>query len=667
MEKVNDTGMPLNYSQSMRDDIREGLSELNTNGVNWLSAYQAWSDKSPKRFDSLLKIKNSFNPELAGDSFVFDFANPSHMTDLDIIQMSVFLSQQLRKYESRVVHIVRNERNKYKKLGVIENYFKIVDSIVESHKLAGCIVILHGLAEQQMVLKGKPSVDLYASYFTLREMLRKGSVESLYLLFTYWRITRKKKKLKSFVDATVDYIQTYYDEFDKDPDMHLYYPLDGLMIMQKVNIIVHWLELIAFHTDGIFEKYKSLNWLRPVDTLADQIIETNQISKFEMLQYRIIFPDDDDEEVIEKATWNHGYAVWIKTADIMLMFCDLLRILYSYNDSNLNKLNVSRAQTLELYDNMVKIRNLYMSKIFFYQVYYLDKRKYADSQVMEALESDAEEFSKSIDDVLQFVEAVSGDDVEGLLQAKQKYLTRIKSFSTEEQESQLDELTDKVVEHIKELIQKRTVYDELYSAVSGQFSSYATILITYPNIMSSLVSAEYLFQQYVEGKVTNEKFDYSCISIMYYMSLEDFVNRLVYMPFARDVLSLIDKQTINDKIWQKSDSTKYVSSVNTFWPFPNRKLKDSCEIGVLGHLLEKIDKESELSGYLSDRYTKIDFSRIKNFGSKLIKVAPRRNEAAHGGNYLTYLDVVTDKDNVYNVTDQYRGMILELLEILFGK
>jgi len=59
----------------------------------------------------------------------------------------------------------------------------------------------------------------------------------------------------------------------------------------------------------------------------------------------------------------------------------------------------------------------------------------------------------------------------------------------------------------------------------------------YPNIFSSLVSAEYLYQQYVEHSAANPNFDYSCISIMYYMSLEVFLNKMVYTPYANNVLA----------------------------------------------------------------------------------------------------------------------------------
>lgn len=121
-------------------------------------------------------------------------------------------------------------------------------------------------------------------------------------------------------------------------------------------------------------------------------------------------------------------------------------------------------------------------------------------------------------------------------------------FTTEEQEEKLDELTNQIVEKIKEALSKKDLYDELYGAVTEDFSAYASVLMKHPKIFSSLVSAEYLYKQYIDKQDANEKFDYSCISIMYYMALEDFANKLVYIPYYKEILSLIDKKDINARI-----------------------------------------------------------------------------------------------------------------------
>lgn len=654
------------YIHEMRDHIQTGLREI-VNGDAWLEEYRQWRLKDDNQFDSLLEVMNPFVLDNVGDRHFFNLSDPEDCIDLDIYCMSVFLSERLHEESKRAFASIRTERNREKKLRIADNYFNLVDSIFQNQNLSPCIVTLNDLAEKQMVLYGKKPQDFYVCFFSLKELLRKRSAESLYLLFTYWRITKATKDLKRLIASIIDYIQTYFDDFDHDPDMHLYYPTDGLINIKKLAVISHWLEHISFHTEGIFEKYKELKWLRPVDTMADEIIGTNQISKFEMLLYKRIFNSDDDKTVEKKAVCNHGYAIWIKTVDVMHFVCDIFQVLYSFSDDDLKRMHATRAAVLEGFDNMTKIRDHYTRKVFFHQVYYQLQRHYLDSQVMEALEDDAERFSESVDDVIKFVGAVAGDDIETLLQTKQRYIGRLSEFVSDEQQEKLDELTAQVVEKIKNTIQKMDVYDTLYSAVSTQFTSYATVLLQHPQILSSLVSAEYLYQQYVESREENNRFDYSCISIMYYMSLEDFINKLVYTPYRNDILTAIGISNPNrDNTWKNTTYRDYLSSPTAFWDSKLRAFKRSCEIGNLGFLLEGVTTESNFKSYLIAKYPAVDEASIQAYGTKLKLVAPRRNDAAHGGNYLTYQDVQTDKGHVYNISvSTYRGLIMELLDILF--
>lgn len=651
------------YMLNMQANIKSGLLALDIE-ENWLEKYEQWSNEPRNQFITLLMITDSFNPACAGDSYAYDSSDPSHMVDLDIMRMSVFLSERLMQLSRDVFSKVRTERNRDKKISIIDSYFRIVDDIVNSHELAGCIVTLNEAAEKQMVLQGSRSVDLYVAFYSLRELLRKETTESLFLLYTYWRITKSRKSLKALINAIIDYIQVYFEDFDHDPEMHLHYPLDGLMTVKKMAVVCHWLEIIAFHTEGIFEKYKDLKWLAPVDTMADDIIETAQISKFEMLNYKRIFHNDDNETVRKKAIGNHSYAIWIKTVDVMHVFCDVCQALYHYSDEELRKMNTKKAAMLELYDNMTKIRNHYTSKVFFHQVYFELERKYYDSQVVNALEEDAGLMAESVDDVLAYVEAISSDDIENLMQAKVRYISKLAEFTTEEQEQKLDDLTNQIVEKIKDTISKKAVYNELYKAVSLEFAPYAVALMQHPQIFSSLVSAEYLYSQYVEKREPNDRFDYSCISIMYYMSLEDFINKLVFIPYANEILSKIDRKNSKDWNWKNTEGKKYVSDFSKFF-LKNGKPKDSCEIGPLGYLFEGVEEEEFFRKYLADTFKIDDLGRVKAFGTKLRDVAQRRNDAAHGGNYLTYDTVCSDRNNVYNTVVEYKGMILELMAILF--
>ena len=199
----------------MQSDIRAGLSGIETD-VNWLDKYEEWSQQERNQFDALLEIKDPFDLSCAGDSHAFDLSSEDDSLDLDIIKVSVFLSEALSEYLQQTVLDLRNERNRENKQILIEQYFGTADSITACPQLSPCIVTLNDFAEKQMALHGHRTVDLYLSFFSLRERLRKSSTESLYLLFTYWRLTRSKKDLKKLVSSLIDYTQTYYYDFDND-------------------------------------------------------------------------------------------------------------------------------------------------------------------------------------------------------------------------------------------------------------------------------------------------------------------------------------------------------------------------------------------------------------------------------------------------------------------
>ena len=654
----NGVNMKKEDMLNMQSDIRRGLCAID-NKDNWLDLYENWREEEKNQFSALLIIINPFDIACAGDSCYYDSSDAAHMIDLDVMRMSVFLSEHLRQLSRNCFEKVRKERNREKKLLLIESYFAIVDGIVNSHELVGCNVTLYEAAEKQLVLQGARSVDLYVCYYSLNALLRKETTESLYLLYTYWRITKLNKNLKTLVNVIIGYIKAYFYEFDNDPEMHLYRPLNGLMTIKKLKIVSDWFGFIAYHTNGIFDKYKDLKWLVPIDTMVDDIVETAQISKFEMLNYKRIFFNDDNETVRKKAIGNHGYATWIKTVDVMHIFCDVCQVLCYFSEDELKKMNTSKADMINLYDKMTKTRNYYTSKVFFHQVYYELERKYLDSQVMNALEEDAQLLSESVDDVIAFIEAISSDDIENLMQAKVRYLSRTRDFTTEDQEEKIGELTNKIVEKVKISVGKEVIYDELYTAVSTEFEPYLVALAKFSNILSSLVSAEYLYKQYIENQKPKTNFDYSCISIMYYMALEDFLNKLVYIPYAKEVLANVDKRNLK----QNDGWKKYVSDYGKFWP--KGRLKDSCEIGVIGFLFDGIDEEECFQDFLEDRYGVVDFTCVKVLGKALIDKSRRRNDAAHGGNYFEYKDVCIDKSNVYNVVNEYRGLIFELLRLLF--
>ena len=200
---MNTTQEEYDNMLKMQAGIKRGLAALNGK-ENWYFLYEEWKKNERNQFFSILRVVDSFNLSCAGDNYIYNSSDESHMVNLDIMSMSVFLSEHLSQLCKDTFSIVRKERNRNSKIRIIECYFEIIDEIVRSSDLSGCIGILNEAAEKQMVLMGLRPVDLYVVFYSLRELLRKETTESLYLLYTYWRITQSRKNLKVLLDAIVD-------------------------------------------------------------------------------------------------------------------------------------------------------------------------------------------------------------------------------------------------------------------------------------------------------------------------------------------------------------------------------------------------------------------------------------------------------------------------------
>lgn len=648
--------MKANNNRKLNKQLHEALDKVYSEQM-WAETYAQWRENPENGYHTLLSIKDPFSLNNAGDSISLTDDIESQIF-FDNLCMAAYFSNAMSKYIKDIIHMIYSERNPSVKIQILEKYFEFVDECKNDQALASVIGILYNAAKEQSVLQGKHSIDLQIAYIQLYEIYRMYSVEAIYLRFSYWRLQQKKSSLRILLSSIIEYVKTYFYAYNEDPDIRLDYNTEGLTNIKKLLILQHWFKHITFHTKGIFDEYKKREWLLPIDQLVDEFILINQITKFEMLRYASVFSGNDEKTIVQKANCNHSYGVWIKTTDIVTILCDITERLYHSSDETIKKMYSSKKELLDLYDNMLKIKDEYTNIVFDHRAYYQSERRQFNQQVLDAQEQDALLIGQSIDDVLQLTKGFLSDDIDELMQAKQKYISHLSIFMSDDQEQMIDEMMDKIVDKIKRTVRDLNIYENMYEAISEDFKAYAQYFYKYPDIFCSLVSAEYLYKKYVEGKSPNDRFDYSCISIMYYKALEDFTNQLVYAPYAINVLDPNKKKVRNE-------FEKYISHPSKFWDRRNRCYKKTVEIGVLGKLFLNLNTETEFVSFLKRRFEFVNVEKLINYGSKLERIAPRRNEAAHGGNLVTYDDAFNDKKEVYNTVDEYRGLIMELFDVLF--
>jgi len=104
----------MNTKSEKHEAIRDGLAAIE-DSVNWLNEYEQWRNDEKNQFDSLLEVTDPFDLENSGNRLLFCLSDPEDSLDLDMIRMSIFLSERLLKELKQTFEKVRNEKNRVKK------------------------------------------------------------------------------------------------------------------------------------------------------------------------------------------------------------------------------------------------------------------------------------------------------------------------------------------------------------------------------------------------------------------------------------------------------------------------------------------------------------------------------------------------------------------------
>ena len=121
-------------------------------------------------------------------------------------------------------------------------------------------------------------------------------------------------------------------------------------------------------------------------------------------------------------------------------------------------------------------------------------------------------------------------------------------------------------------------YEYYCMKVNTDLKKYLEKLKDYPILLSGLASAEYLYDLYVNKMKEKDDFDYSCVSIMYYKTLEDLINKIIWIPYRKEILEKNTNEAISTKLYL--NDPKYYYSYQGF--------KEACELGPLGFLCSEI-------------------------------------------------------------------------------
>ena len=217
--------------------------------------------------------------------------------------------------------------------------------------------------------------------------------------------------------------------------------------------------------------------------------------------------------------------------------------------------------------------------------------------------------------------------------------------------------------------------------------------------IDSLTTAEILYARYASDEYANEGFDFSCISALYYQAFEDAYNDLIWRGYSDLLNNLVIQGTTYTDILDTYRGTSI--AIRAAWGYlddqssyqrgfyikyrgrnnPQTYVDHRCMYKSFGIIMESIDNPSKLNGFCdyfaklvgfasrADMFQDQSFmQKCKDFTSDIIQTADNRNNASHGGSFISLTQCTDDKRIVLNNLEQVRsssiGLIQQLLYVL---
>ena len=292
------------------------------------------------------------------------------------------------------------------------------------------------------------------------------------------------------------------------------------------------------------------------------------------------------------------------------------------------------------------------------------------------LKSDIEYLQRKIDElktdwanlrkhIILFLETLADLKIDDLMNQKQKFIAALKCkdrYEEDKYKQTIEKITDRLTELLEEKIktEEKITFSSYEKKVSNKFpfpilkeNSNSNPTESNSNAEESiplvtLATAEWLYDKYITRKKEQKNFDYCCISLLYYKTLEAILNDFIYKPY----IDFIKKDTENET---KPHYKQYFSSPKYY--ISNGDLNSSCSLGSLIYLFLDIDQTGKLREVIKNKYkiSDTEIEKLKSFGYIIDKenkekkhmISEYRNHAAHGDRIISYCEAIASKTHIY--------------------
>ena len=396
--------------------------------------------------------------------------------------------------------------------------------------------------------------------------------------------------------------------------------------------------------------------------------------------------------------------------NIIYMFCELLRIILVNRHANIK---VKRRDTVEKYRrDLMLLDDRLVHKVYAHlgdqEIGILEYREKSGINTLSLSDQETAEENYRNDvfadvlksSILSLIDKIEGKKDEEILQTKSRIRTEILRFPDCDEKERYTEWLDEISQRLSDALilncKQEDDYQRIKEGILLGLGGKAAILPE--STVDSLTTAEMLYARYASEEFADKGFDFSCISALYYQAFEEAYNKLIWKGYADELNDLeFEGKKFTEILYECKgrridviDARGYLDADpkqrGYYIDYQNRNrpstsVSSRCMYKSFAILLQNIVPNTRLEklcdyfaritefGSREAMFNDVDFMRnCCAFASAVDSSADNRNNASHGGTFISVEQCKSDKKVVLSELEAVRsdslGLVQQLLFLL---
>lgn len=515
---------------------------------------------------------------------------------------------------------------------------------------------------------------------------------------------------KKSVSTLDEMIEEFYSTVKKFMDSKRQYManLSFNHIQQDVSVVEGSSLSLLADSDMFQEQIKErVNEIIEKDMIIEELSKCLS-SKTDANSIIQLFNHEEEQEEIRQNEAEARNIIY--SLNVIYLFCDAIRILLLNPESQIEKRELAsqyRKELLKIDDELVHKVYAHLGDQEIDMLEYREKSGIIYSSLSDQ-ELQAEKlrntaFSISFKGIIEeLTTRIEEQDIDGILQVKNKVKMEISRFPDCDDKFLYAEWLDSISIRISDALinnckKQKDDYQEIKKQILLSLGEKSALLPS--SAADSLTTAEMLYTRYANDEYASNGFDYSCISALYYQAFEDAYNELIWAKYASHLNSLTISGSNYTDILKRHKNSRAASITETdargylfdddlkqrnyyvLYHSGTASVNTRCMYKSFAIIMEQLKNPSDLNGFcefvaqlcgfagMADMFSDTAFmQKCHDFSDEISRSANNRNNASHGGSFISLGQCTDDKKTILNNLESIRcesvGLIQQLLYIL---